>query len=85
LGDNKIGIYLARRGNVTGFGMARLCWRRSRSCIRSPACGSRLRPISLAKLWILVAAWAATFIGLVISYWRSVQDFKRLQRASVNR
>ncbi|MGI8570750.1 MAG: tellurite resistance/C4-dicarboxylate transporter family protein [Methylocella sp.] len=37
-----------------------------------------LRAIALAVLWISVAAWAATFIGLVISSWRSFQEFKRL-------
>jgi tellurite resistance protein TehA-like permease len=36
-----------------------------------------LRAISLAMLWIAVAAWAATFIGLILSTWRSFREFGR--------
>ena len=34
-----------------------------------------LRAVSLAMLWISVAAWIATFLALVISSWRSFRDF----------
>jgi hypothetical protein len=33
--------------------------------------------ISLAMVWISLAAWAATFIGLAISSWRSFRQFTR--------
>jgi tellurite resistance protein TehA-like permease len=36
-----------------------------------------LRTISLAMVWISLAAWAATFIGLAISSWRSFRQFTR--------
>ncbi len=34
-----------------------------------------LRLISLAMLWISVAAWAATFIALAAASWRSIREF----------
>ena len=34
-----------------------------------------LRAISLAVLWISVAAWIATSLGLIISSWRSFHEF----------
>jgi tellurite resistance protein TehA-like permease len=36
-----------------------------------------LRTISLAMVWISLASWAATFIGLAISSWRSFRQFTR--------
>jgi hypothetical protein len=36
-----------------------------------------LRAISLGMLWISVAAWTATVIGLASSSWRSFREFRR--------
>jgi tellurite resistance protein TehA-like permease len=36
-----------------------------------------LRAFSLAMLWISVAAWAATFLGLVLASWRRLCKFMR--------
>lgn len=36
-----------------------------------------LRAISLAMLWISVAAWVTTFLGLAIASWRSLCKFMR--------
>jgi tellurite resistance protein TehA-like permease len=36
-----------------------------------------LRTVSLGMLWISVAAWIATVIGLAVSSWRSFREFRR--------
>jgi tellurite resistance protein TehA-like permease len=38
---------------------------------------SPLRTISLAIMWISVAAWTATFLGLAIASWRGFRRFRR--------
>ncbi len=39
-----------------------------------------LRAISFAMLWISVAAWIATSLGLIISSWRSFHEFSLSER-----